>query len=181
MRCTGLCFLHLFVIELNIIYLKLSDEASEGLETDSMWFRYSSGCCLVLWSLLLLREPTFPPSSALQCLSMPGSSPPPRLTPPPHGAVLMPSPRTPGGRSRLPRQCLRVGIKMQFWHSEFLESRDLTCTEQQSSRSGSWTQVPSQANFWSRGGGEASWLCRDSKFNLLGHVIAGAGNGSTAQ
>lgn len=43
MRFTGLCFLHLFVIELNIIYLKLSDEASKGLEIDSMWFRYSSG------------------------------------------------------------------------------------------------------------------------------------------
>lgn len=180
MRCTGLCFLHLFVIKLNIIYLKLSDEASEGLEIDSMWFRYSSGSCLVLWSLLLLREPTFPPSSALQCLSMPGSSPPPHLTPPPRGAVLMTSPRTPGGRSRLPRQCLRVGIKMQFWHS-VSRKQGLTCIEQQSSRSGWRTQVPSQANFWSRGGGEVSWLCRDSKFNLLGHVIAGAGNGSTAQ
>lgn len=45
-RCLGLRFLHLFVIELNIIYLKLSDEASEGLQIDSIWFRYASG----LWS-----------------------------------------------------------------------------------------------------------------------------------
>ena len=39
--------------------------------------------------------------------------------------ALMPSPKTPGGRSRMPRQCLRVGLKRQFWHSEFLESRVL--------------------------------------------------------
>ena len=45
-RCIGLRFLHLFVIELNVIYLKLSDEASEGLQIDSIWFRHSSG----LWS-----------------------------------------------------------------------------------------------------------------------------------
>lgn len=44
--CIGLRFLHLFVIGLNIMYLKLSDEASEGLQIDSIWFRYSSG----LWS-----------------------------------------------------------------------------------------------------------------------------------
>ena len=46
------------------------------------------------------------------------------LTRPPRGTLLPPSHRAPGGRSRLPRQLLRVDIKRQFCHSESLESRD---------------------------------------------------------
>lgn len=45
------------------------------------------------------------------------------LTGPPRGTLLPPSHGAPGGWSRLPRQLLRVDIKRQFCHSEFLESR----------------------------------------------------------
>lgn len=34
----ALRFLHLFGIELHVIYLNLRDEVSEGLESDSIWF-----------------------------------------------------------------------------------------------------------------------------------------------
>lgn len=48
-RCSAIRFLHGFVIELRTTYLKLSDEASEGLGVDSIWFRRPSrllsGCC----------------------------------------------------------------------------------------------------------------------------------------
>lgn len=54
-------FLHGFVIELHTTYLKLSDEASEGLGVDSIWFRRSLVEALV-WLCGLRFLPTHLPS-----------------------------------------------------------------------------------------------------------------------
>lgn len=146
---TGYRFLRLSVIKLHMIYLELSNEASEDVEIDSIGFRNPSkllsGCCSLCsasctYLLLPSCGPQAPFFASIPCLFF--SSP----------SSLDFSASCPEGPMRqiLPPRLFffRVSTRRQFCHSAFLVGRNYPMpTQEQGVRSGQGIQPRSQANF----------------------------------